>query len=196
MKILALPILALLLIYLQQNTPNPELLCQTTDTFWPTAYRKLVHDSLPQLAWSLIILYQLVPLEMKIGPFWMAVAIVCLFLLTTAVQVASQKFMKPYIEDSRRFQILQQLSETVDIEIPELPCDLGFLGVSFGLIVLMIYLMTVGRLARSWDQILWLALQLIPTLLFTNVTLHGQISGFTAGVISVVVLDYFGIGVR
>lgn len=196
MAVIILPLLAILLIYLQQTTPHPELLCQTIDTFWPTAYRELVHASLPQLIWSLFILSRLVSLEIKIGSFWMAIAVIWIWLLTSAIHVATQKIMAPYIAESERFQILRQLSKSADIDLPELPCDLGFLGVSFGLMVLLIYLTTRGRLARSWDQILWLALQLIPTLMFTNVTLQGQISGFTAGVISVMVLDFFRIGIN
>jgi len=193
-RVIILPMLAVLFIYLKQFTPNIQGLCHDMDSYWLSVYRDLIHGSFGHLCWTLYGLYDLVPLEQKLGPLWMLVAVIWMLLLTNLIQHHSQRFIKPYTDVNTRYKILQHLSQQLNLKYTQLPCDIGFTGINLGLDILALYLSTRGRLKRSWVDILWLALQITPTLIFNNVTLHSQVSGFTAGVITVTLLDACDIG--
>lgn len=190
--VIVLPLLILYFFYLQQKIKEPRELCQKKGYWWGV-YRDLVHSSGVQLLWTIWALYSVFQLERKIGPAWTLISIVAMLLLSNLIQHYSKGFLRPYLKESKRFQFLNNLTQKVAY-IPSLPCDLGFLGVALALDILTIYFTTRGQLTKSWENILWMGLQLIPTMIFANVTLHGQISGFTAGVLTVFLLDYLGIG--
>jgi len=185
--------LILLLFYIQQNTPDPSKYCIPfiSSNLWGSIQRDLVHGSAMQLIWVVLALYELIALENAIGSFWMLILVVWLMILSNIIQHYSHNIVDPIIEQNTRNKTLKDISDTIK-KIEPLPCDLGFLGITLALEVVAIYFATTGKLNRSWSEIQWLGLQVIPALLFANVTVHGQVSGFAAGVLTVILLDAVG----
>jgi hypothetical protein len=197
----------LIIIYL--NIKQPEELCNN-QSFMETIKKYFLHFSPSHLLWTLYALYQLFELENKIGMIAMGILTIWLMWFTNKLQQETKTYIKPVVEFSEKHQFVDELhylreeyigtseiskniekniDKTVDIIKPTSPCALGFTSIILALDIVSIYIQTRGGLVASWGDIQWMLIQFLPALFFTYTTLHSELSGLAAGVLTVVGLD-------